>query len=83
MYADLSMCEGEMNISHGYVHMIFNHFGFVTTRIIYAISKHLPGKQGLVADPNDDFNCENPEKTQTDFYSKVKMKFECYLIGTM
>lgn len=41
---------------------------------IYTISKHhLPGKHGLVADPNDDFNCEKPAMETERFYCIVSV----------
>lgn len=30
--------------------------------------QHLPGRHGLVADPNDDFNCEKPAKHRVDIH---------------
>lgn len=32
----------------------------------------LPGKQGLVAEPKDDFNCENPESK----YFRISLNYK-------
>lgn len=74
MCADVSrwIREGEVKASnYGYVHhdiSITVCADFVTAyEILMRLAKehkhterHLPGKQGLVVDPNDDFNCEKP-----------------------
>lgn len=50
---------------------------------------HLPGRHGLDADPNDDFNCEKPvtrdkmQKNQTDEWSVCVCAYVAFMTFLM
>lgn len=53
--------DGTRVCSHD-VHITNNWTCHSSLSSIMPLKTHLPGKHGLFADPNDDFNCENPVK---------------------